>query len=216
MNVNLIRGGDATIINELGSVDPFETTFAPAKPVLDAVVEMWKPLAWLDQRCRSRAPLFEPERAAELIDLIPSGNRIAKAGALFLDAEENSAPEPWLHIAVGLMLQSEANSNAADSDAFRCAIADGAFRDPEVWGQYDPGFSAAVIVRSIRQARRQDALPSPGGFLNLCIKQRAQFKTWNTDLMTLLHLRWEVEDAVEKIDPERLWLDYDPEDDVPF
>jgi len=73
-----------------------------------------------------------------------------------------------------------------------------------------------VIVRSIRQARRQGALPSPGGFLNLCAKQRAQFKTWNTDLSTLLNLRWVAEDAVEKIDPKRLLLDYDPEDEVPF
>jgi hypothetical protein len=32
---------------------------------------------------------------------------------------------------------------------------------------------------------------------------------------TLLHLRWEAEDAIEKIDPKRLLLD-DPEDEVPF
>ena len=105
MSFHMIRGGASgtTVINELGSEDPFEITFRPAKPVLDAVIEMLEPLRWLDQRRRSRLPLFEPERAAELIDLIPSGNRIAKAGALFLEAEEIPALEAWMHVAVGLM-----------------------------------------------------------------------------------------------------------------
>jgi hypothetical protein len=80
----------------LGSEDPWEVTFRPAKPVLEAIVEMGKSLVWLDQRRRSRRPLFERERAAELIDLVPSGTRIAKAGALFLEAEEISAPEGWV------------------------------------------------------------------------------------------------------------------------
>jgi hypothetical protein len=114
------------------------------------------------------------------------------------------------------MLQSQPDPNAIVGDAYRCAITDGAFGDPEVWGQYGPGFSAAVIVRSIRAARLQEALPSPGGFLNLCIRQRVQFKTWNADLSTLLDLRWAAEDAVEEIDPKRLDY-YDEEDDlIPF
>jgi hypothetical protein len=214
--VQLIRSGapsGAPIISEAGSEDPFEITFAPAKPVLDAIIEMRKPLAWLDRQRRSRLPLFDPERAADLIDIIPCGNRIAKSGALFLEAEEISAPEGWVHVAIGLMLQE---AGATVSDAYRCAITDGAFRDPEVWGQYEPGFSAAVIVNSIRAVRRQGTLPSTGGFLNLCAKHRAQFKSWNADLSTLLNLRWEAEDAIEKIDPQRLLLDYDLEDEEPF
>jgi hypothetical protein len=215
---HVIRNGGvsgAPIVSEAGSEDPFEITFAPAKPVLDAIIEMWKPLAWLDRQRRSRLPLFDPERAAELIDLIPSGGRIAKAGTLFLEAEEISAPEAWVHVAVGLMLQSEANPNAIDGDAYRCAITDGAFRDPEVWEPYDAGFSAAVVVRSIRQARRQGALPSPGGFLKLCAKHREQFKKWNADTSTLLEIRWAAEDVLDQIGPK--WLDYyDPEEEVPF
>src|ERR1700688_2094259 len=133
-----------------GAEDPFEIVFAPAKPILDAIIEMWKPLAWLDQRRRSRRPLFEPEQAAELINLIPSGNRIARAGALFLDAEENPAPEGWVHVAIGLMLQSEVNPQAIDVDAYRCAVADGAYRDRVVWEHYDePGFSCAVVVQAL-------------------------------------------------------------------
>jgi hypothetical protein len=83
MSVVPYRGGaqSAAVIN-VGADDPFEITFRPAKPVLDAMIEMLESLRWLDQRRRSRLPLFGPERAAELIDLIPSGNRIAKARAL--------------------------------------------------------------------------------------------------------------------------------------
>jgi hypothetical protein len=216
MSVVPYRGGaqSAAVIN-VGADDPFEIAFRPAKPVLDAIVEMRKPLAWLNQQRRSGRPIFDPSRAVELIDLIPSGNRIAKAGALFLEAEEKPAPEQWLHIALAVMLDSEPGATNVP-DAYRCAVTDGAYRDPEVWEHYDPGFSPAVVVRAIREARRQGALPSPGGFLNMCIRQRAQFKTWNADLSTLLNIRYAAEDALDEIDPKRLLLDYDPEDEVPF
>jgi hypothetical protein len=214
--VQLIRSGapsGAPVISEAGSEDPFEITFAPAKPVMDAIIEMRKPLAWLDRHRRSCRSLFEPERAAELIDVIPSGSRIAKAGALFLAAEEISAPEGWVHVAVGLMLQE---AGATVSDAYRCAITDGAFRDPEVWGRYEPGFSAAVIVNSIRAVRRQGVLPSTGGFLKLCAKHRAQFAAWNADMSTLLDLRYAAEDALEQTGGPKQLVYYDDDSDVPF
>jgi hypothetical protein len=199
-----------------GSEDPFVIVFAPAKPVLDALVEMRKPLAWLNQRRRSGRPLFDPNRAVDLIDVIPNGDRIAQAGALFLEAEEKPAPEEWLHLALGVMLDSEPGAMAVP-DAYRCAVADGAYRDPDIWEHYDePGFSCAVVVKAIREARLQGALPSPGSFLKLCIGHRRRFRIANSDLNTLLHLRWEVEDAIEKIDPQRLLLDYEAEDEVPF
>jgi hypothetical protein len=52
----VIRNGgaySAAIIGDLGSEDPFEITFRPAKLVLDAVIEMLEPLRWLDRRRRS-------------------------------------------------------------------------------------------------------------------------------------------------------------------
>jgi hypothetical protein len=212
------RGGalGAAIINGVGAEDPFEIVIMPAKPVLNALIEMRKPLAWLNQQRRSGRPIFHPNRAVELIDVIPNGDRIARAGALFLVAEEQPAPEQWLHVALGVMLDSEPGAVTVP-DAFRCAITDGAYRDPAVWEHYDePGFSCAVVVQAIREARLQGALPSPGGFLKLCIKHRRQFRTWNADISTLLNLRWEAEDALEKIDPKRLLLDYNPDDEVPF
>jgi hypothetical protein len=211
MSFHLIPGGGG---NELGSEDPFQIAFAPAKPVLDAVIEMLEPLRWLDDQRRRSRRLFEPERAAELVNIIPHGGSLAKAGALFLEAEEIPAPEGWLHVAIGLMLQSEGATMLLDGDAFRCAVADGAYRDPQVWEHYQPGFSPAVVVRAIREARLQGAY-SPGGLLKLCIKHRRQFRILNSDMDDLLHLRWEVEDALEEIG-KPLLLDYDPEDDVPF
>jgi hypothetical protein len=134
------RGGaqSAAVINGVGSEDPFEIAFRPAKPVLDALIEMRRPISWLDQQRRSGLPIFHPSRAAELIDIIPNGDRIAKAGALFIEAEEKPAPEEWLHLALGVMLDSEPGA-ANVPDAFRCAVADGAYRDEQVWERYQPG-----------------------------------------------------------------------------
>jgi hypothetical protein len=66
MSVVPYRGGaqSAAIIN-VGADDPFEIAFRPAKPVLDAIVEMRKPLAWLNQQRRSGRPIFDPSRAVE-------------------------------------------------------------------------------------------------------------------------------------------------------
>jgi hypothetical protein len=115
------------------------------------------------------------------------------------------------------MLDSEPGAVTVP-DAFRCAVADGAYRDPAVWEHYDePGFSCAVVVQAIREARLQGgALPSPGRFIKLCAKQRAQFKRLNADLSTLLNLRWAAEDAIDEVSPKPPLLDYDSEDDVPF
>jgi hypothetical protein len=202
----------AANIYEPGSEDPFETVFAPAKSVLDAIIEMWGPLRWLHRQQQSQRTIFDPKQAGKLIDLVPPGHRIAKAGGLYLEAEEISAPEAWVHVAIGLMLQE---AGASVSDAYRCAITDGAFRDPEIWGSYEPGFSAAVIVRTIREVRLKGAIPSTGGFLNLCAKQRAQFKSWRADTSTLLEVRYAAEDVLEQSGVKLLEF-YDQEDAVPF
>jgi hypothetical protein len=221
MSAHLIRGGGGDG-NEPGSEDPVQVVFRPARMVLDALTEMWEPFAWLDQQRQSRRPLFEPAKAAELIHIIPPGHRIAEAGALFLQAEEVPAPESWVHLAVGMMLQSQPNPISFDGDAYRCTIADGLYADPEVsdWGRYLPGFSAAVIVRTIRQIRRECVeLPHPGRFINLCVEHREWFKKRHADMGTLMDLRYEAEDALEAINPEHPLLAgryEDGEDLIPF
>jgi hypothetical protein len=147
--------GDATskVVPFNTGANPFEVVFAPAQQVLDAVLEMRKPLMWLNQQRRSGRPLFNPDGVVELIELIPDGGRLASAGALFLEAEEQPAPEGWLHVTLGVMLDSEP-SVVNVPNAFRCAIADSLYRDPEVWGDYEPGVSQpqSSLGRSGRRA----------------------------------------------------------------
>jgi hypothetical protein len=203
---------------EAGAEDPWETAFRPVKPTLDAVVELWKSLAWLERQRHARQPLFDPKRAAEVIETIPGAYRLAKAGALFRDAVEQSAPEWWVHPVIGLMLNSTRSAQSIDGDAVRCAITDSMFRDPEVWEGHRPGFSAAVIARAIREARRTcDDAPSTAAFLKLCAQHRARFRQWSKDTGVLLQLRYDAEDHIEKLGGAPAQLTYvDDEADIPF
>jgi hypothetical protein len=189
--------------------NPFEVVFAPAQPVLDALIEMRKPLAWLYRQRRSGRPLFEPERAAELIELIPDGGRLARAGALILGAVEQPAPEAWVHVAVGLMLQADGAS--VDGDAFRGAVVDSLYRDLECWEQDQPGVSAPVVVRAIREARLQGA-PTPGAFVLLCLKHRRLLRAAHNQISDLMEVRYAAEDVLEAKGLLRLTYDDDNED----
>jgi hypothetical protein len=210
----VVHGGALGAPIDTAAADPFETVFRPAKPALDAFIDMRRPLEWLHQRRRSNRPLFDPNQAVQLLDTIPDGDHLTRAGALFLEAEEQPAPESWLHLAIGLMFDSEPGA-VNFPDATRCAVADSAYRDPQVWeDDYEPGFSAPVVVRAIREARLQGAL-SPGVIVKLLMKHRRLFKTLNADLDALMQVRWDAEDAIEN-NPKRLLLNYDPDNDVPF
>jgi hypothetical protein len=110
-------------------------------------------------------------------------------------------------------------------DAFRYRVLDSMYRDPATWDGYDaPGFSCAVIVQAVREAGRQDGVPTPGGFIASCIRHREQFRQWNADTEKLLELRYEAEDYLEAHQPQRLALTYagsavdedDDDWDVPF
>jgi hypothetical protein len=198
MSFYVIPGG-----REPGAEDPVQAVFRPAKPAIDAHIEILEPFRWLDQQRRLRRPLFEPSKAASLLGVIPPGHRLAEAGLRFLQAEEVSAPEAWVHLAIGMMLQSQPNPISFDGDAYRCTVVDGLYADPEVWGRYGPGFSAAVVVRTIRQIRGDYVeLPPPGRFINLCVEQRRWFRERHEDIGTLMDLRYQAEDALEAINPQ--------------
>jgi hypothetical protein len=114
----------ALAIGAMGE-DPFQIAFRPAQPALDAIIAVREPMAWLSRQRRSGKPLFDPDEAAELIEIIPPSRQLAKAGSLFLEAEEQPAPEGWLHVALAIMLDAEPGATNVP-DAFRCAVADGA------------------------------------------------------------------------------------------
>jgi hypothetical protein len=191
--------------------DPFQIAFRPAQRALDAIISVREPMAWLSRQRRSSKPLYDPDRAAELIEIIPESRHLAAAGALFLEAEEQPAPEGWLHVVLGIMLDSEPGAINVP-DAFRCAVADGLYRDPEVWECYDPGFSAPVVVRAIREARRLESALSPGAFIKLCLKHRRQFRQMHADIGALMEIRWKAEDALEESGqrPAVTYTDDDP------
>jgi hypothetical protein len=101
--------------------------------------------------------------------MIPKDPHLYQAQTLFKGAEHEAAPEGWAHIANGLMLDSTPSANRV-TDAYACAIVDGMFHDPETWDGYGAGYSAPVIIRAIREARREDALPSPGRVSSRCAR----------------------------------------------
>jgi hypothetical protein len=194
--------------------DPFEVVFQPAKPTLDAVIALRDPLAKLEKLRRAGLTPFDPQRAVDLCRYLPGEMDLLRAQVSLAEAERQSALEWWFHCTIGLMLQSMASgTECVPNDAYRCGLADSVYRDPEVWGDYGPGFSVSVIVRSIREARRREAdtRPSAGWFLASCQRHREYFKTLAQDAETLLKVRYYMEDL-----PRAPAVQYDDDDDVPF
>jgi hypothetical protein len=193
--------------------DPFEVAFRPAKPALDAALRLREPLARLDKYRRDGLSPLDPDRAAELCKHLPDEKSLIGSFYLFEEAEQNAAPEGWVHVVIGLMLDSTPQSEGI-SDAYACSIVDGMYHDEEVWGDYAPGFSHAVIVRAIREARRMDDLPFAGRFLAMCARHREHFMRLKVDTDKLIHVR---DYAEEILGATRLaQLPYDDADDVPF
>jgi len=205
----------AVSISSPGGENAFAVAFLPAQPTLDALVELRRPLVWLDQRRRSSRPLFDPAQARELFELIPTDRRLCAAQRLFRDAETEPAIESWVHVALSLMLEA-LPAAAGVSDAFRNGIIDSMYRDPQVWGRYEPGFSSAVITRAIRQLRREEhGVPSAARILEVCALHRRLFRKFAADVDELAFLRYQAQDQLETIGlPEA--PAFDPNDEVPF
>lgn len=189
--------------------DPFEAVFRPARPTLDAIVQLRTPLSWLR---RQKRPPLDVERASQIrmeaikrCELIPTDSDLYRAGRLFEQAEAEPAPELWVHLVLGVWLDSKPAA-ANIREAFRHGIVDSMMNDPEVFGDYLPGFSPAVIAQAVRADRRQDtgAPPSAGGFLVLCAKHRDQFRRWRADINDLLGIRQNAEDILIALGDERL------------
>jgi hypothetical protein len=193
MRSNVAIAGAPTALALLPGEDHFATVAKIAQPTLDAIVELRKALNWLDRK-RQSAKLFDPADVEDLLSLIPTEDRLRQIKRLFREAEHEPALESWVNLTIGVMLQSI--PEAADvPDAYRLGIVDSAFRDPDISGAYDPGFSSSVIVRAIRECRRHQGVPSSGRFLELCSKLRRWFKLRCKDIDELIALRDEAEKA---------------------
>jgi hypothetical protein len=189
--------------------DPFEAAFRPGRPILNMVVQMRASLSWLREQKR---PLLDVARAGayrakavERCELIPKDGDLFRAGRLFEHAATVPAPALWVHIALGVWLDSKPAA-ANVQEAFRHGIVDSMYKDPEIWGCYQPGFSAAVVAQAIREDRRLDTGPAPsaGGFLSLCVKHRDQFRRWRADINNLVEIRQNAEDILIALSDQRL------------
>jgi hypothetical protein len=184
-----MNGNIVSISGAVQETNPFAVVYKPAQEIFDAVTELQAALTWLSNQRRSQRRLFEPERAAELLQIIPPGARLADAGALLLRAIEEPAPQSWVHIAVGLELDAEPD---AATDVRRFAIVDAICNDPETGA-----VSAPVLVRALRESRRMYDRLTPGNLIRLCLKHRQQFKTLHADLDDLAEVRYAAEDTLE-------------------
>ena len=162
--------------------NPFHVVFQPAKPTLDAVLQLQPALKWLERHRPGRA--IDPE----FLKLIPEEQDLLQWKTLFRQAEHDPAPEGWTGVALSLLADSTPVQHRV-SDAWVCGIIDGAYHDPEVWEGYLPGFSYSVSAQSIREALRMDGLPTPGAFLAMCARHRRLFQRYRADVLDLIGVR---------------------------
>jgi hypothetical protein len=99
-----------------GENNPFDVMFRPAKPTLDAIVQLRASMTLLDRR------RGDP---TELLKVLPPEAELKEANELFRQAEHAPAPESWTGIAVAMMVDSMPAAHRV-SDAYVCSIIDGA------------------------------------------------------------------------------------------
>ena len=88
--------------------------------------------------------------------------------------------------------------------------------DPETWQGYGPGFSAAVVVRSIRETMRASTyVATPCELLQMLQKHRKLFRTWQSDVQWLRDARDRAEDILLNLGEIKFDM---PDDDslIPF
>ena len=74
--------------------NPFHVVFQPAKPTLDAVLQLQPALKWLERHRPGRA--IDPE----FLKLIPEEQDLLQWKTLFRQAEHEPAPEGWTGVAL--------------------------------------------------------------------------------------------------------------------
>jgi hypothetical protein len=173
--------------------DPFQIAFRVAAPTLSKVKWLQPHFKFINAYRRSGRDPLKDNDPHRLLRALPTGDRLADVGALFGKAEDETASEDWVHVVLGLMVDSLPGAKDV-SDAFRHGIIDTMYRDP-----FGGSYSAPVICMAIREATRTvDGLPSPARFVSLCEAQRAQFRKWRDDVDALMELRYRVEDFMEE------------------
>jgi hypothetical protein len=183
-----------------GQQDPFKVAFARALPTITAVRELAPALRWLDSKegesnrlsLPTRKRDIEPQHRHEALrryQLVPDFDRLDVMCNLFHAAEHEPASEAWLHVAIGLMLDSMPNAKNV-SPSYRFSVVDSMLYDEKVFEDYRPGFSQAVMYRTIQDVRRtSEYAPTPAVFLEKCVAHRLWFKHRRNSVGCLWHIR---------------------------
>lgn len=134
------------------------------------------------------------DRARFYYDMIPDQNAVLdQAADLFHAAEHEPAPPEWARIALDLMLASMPNAGKV-SEHYAAGLIDSIMDDPEVWQDYNPGFSYPVIAQVVREIRRASTfVPAHAEFLEMCQKHRQLFRRWQYDVLFLHNMRDDAE-----------------------
>jgi hypothetical protein len=172
MSTALLKTGSLVTVD---GDDPFRVVFAPAQPALDAArkLKQLRSLADLPMLDIKHAEQHR-DAAIERCELIPEDAIMYRARRRFEAAEHEPAPEPWLHAAIGLTLDSIPSARDLPP-SYRYGLVDLLMDDDS---NYEPGFSYAVVAEASREVRRisSDLPPSQAAFLEACVKARAGFR----------------------------------------
>jgi hypothetical protein len=136
--------------------DPFAAISVPAGPTLQAIAHLNPSVDWVVANNCSPHLTLDVRRADEFLDeaddrlkLIPPTDVLRQAEQLFRDAERTPAEAAWLHVALGVMLDSLPNADKI-SASYRFGIIDSITYDDAFAG----GFSQPVVIRAIRELRK--------------------------------------------------------------
>jgi hypothetical protein len=196
----LISPDAGSIVPAGAHEDPFALVFGPAQPTLNAARKLQPLFDYYKGREYLNVKQADQHKAVAFnrCEAIPEDAVMYAAEKLFHAAECEPAPEPWLHAAIGLMLDSMPNAKNI-SPSYRFGLVDAMQHDPEVHERFGPGFSYAVIAQVVREIRRTaEFVPTHAAFLKLCSQHRSLFGKRQYSVECLINLRQNAEDVLIK------------------
>jgi hypothetical protein len=203
--------------------DAFAIALAEAQPTLDLLHALREPFAWCDENrdregnitirdLDTRKAAWAKNRAMArfLYDLIPDQNEVLDlAQERFRIAEQVPTTEANLHRIIGRMLNQMPNTKGV-SDDYRLGLVDSLMYDPEVSGNYRPGFSMPVYLQVVREVRRScEFAPAQAKFIELCQKYRTIFRDRQCDVFCLSSLRDDAESILINLGEVKVPMDED-------
>lgn len=220
--------GQQIVTATTGNKITLPMVFAAAKPTIEAIKMMWTPLQWCAQHhdrignvvgvdvldTRKEACARNRDAARQWYDYIPDWPVLDQAEKLFTAAENTPAPADWMPMSFDAMLMAMPNAKNISEHTVAAYLE--TLDDPETWQGYGPGFSAAVVVRSIRETMRASTyVATPCELLQMLQKHRKLFRTWQSDVQWLRDARDRAEDILLNLGEIKFDM---PDDDslIPF